>query len=184
MTLSARRTARPLAARLRPRHAGVAALAAVILLLPGVAAAQTESASVTATVTVNDPIEVCIILRATSIDFGVLEFGETATSEPYQVTSCSKGDQRLYAETSNATSADEEVVWTAADQPWDNYFAVDAALDEADPVLLSGDPAYVAPLRAEMNAEATHTFHAPDRGSDGAGEPMTFQLTWTGALAD
>jgi hypothetical protein len=179
------------AARSRGLPASVAVLAVAFLLLPELAAAEDDAASVTATVTVTDPVGACILLGVTSVDFGTLAFGESSDSVAYTVESCSTADQTVYAATSPATDTAETVTWEPilSERTELDRFAVSAALDpsdrspvrpDPDPVLLGTDPVRVDGLAAGATRQAVHHFHAPQPGSAGAGEVMTFQLIWTG----
>jgi hypothetical protein len=178
------------AARPRRWHTSVAVLAVMMMLLPGSAAAQDGSGAVTATVTVIEPVEACVLLSVTSIDFGTLVFGERTAGIAYDVESCSLGEQLMYAATSSASNAGETVAWEPilSEDTEIDRFAVSAAFErrdtrsERDQVLLSTEPARVETLAAGAKRQAAHRFYAPQPGSAGAGEAMTFQLTWFGVL--
>jgi photosystem II stability/assembly factor-like uncharacterized protein len=167
--------------RLRQLGVLVGLVLVVGVLAPGTAKAQGESGSVTATVSVAAPAEACILISQETVDFGEVQFGQSASSAPdYDVVSCSAADQSVYAATSHAKGTASAVSWQPTPGPLTgvNLFAVDAALDGQAPVWLGTDPAPVAPLAAGAAGQAAHTLVAPTPGSAGAGEELSFELTW------
>jgi hypothetical protein len=176
----------------RPRRVGrggvrftaLLALFAALFALSGVASAA-DSGSVTATVTITAP-EACIVVHATEVDFEELAFGASKTSHYYDVESCSEAQQDLYAATSVASNADETVTWTpVADSTTGvGEFAVNAGRIVGNKPWLQEEPVLVDGWVPGQRAPVVHQFNAPQRGTAGAGQLMSFQLTWTGVLVD
>jgi photosystem II stability/assembly factor-like uncharacterized protein len=169
----------------RPLAVLVGLVLVVGVLAPGTAGAQGESESVTAMVSVAAPAEACILISQDTVDFGEVQFGQSASSAPdYDVTSCSEADQSVYAATSHAKGTASEVSWQPTPGPLTgvDLFAVDAALGGQAALWLGLDPAPVAPLAAGAAGQAAHTLVAPTPGSAGAGEQLSFELTWIATL--
>jgi hypothetical protein len=155
------------------------------------AAAQQDGGTVTARVTVAD--QLCLLVDEVALndglDFGVLDFGGSATSAPYTLESCSTGLQELFGSGTDATSGGTPpVAWSLVDGSGTraaNQFSVSAAVAEGPAVWLSGGGASsVGTLGAGATAAATHALLTPPSGSTGAGETFTFELTWTATLPD
>jgi type 1 fimbria pilin len=166
---------------------------AVLVLVSALpAAAQQDGGTVSARVTVAD--QLCLLIDEaaleTGLDFGVLDFDGSATSSPYNLESCSTGSQELFGSGTDAANdpVDPSVTWSLVDGAGArslDEFSVSAALDGGGAVWLPSDGvASVGTLDAAASAAATHQLLTPPAGSAGAGETLTFELTWTAALPD
>lgn len=143
----------------------------------------TSAGSLTATVTVAAPTEACLLLTASTLDFGTLDFGASATSPAYDLVSCSTEAQDLFAHASDATS--EASLWTLTAPPRaEDQFSVDAATLEAAREWLTSDALPMGIIEAEATAPGqNHVLEMPPAGSSGAGETMSFDIIWTAVLS-
>ena len=148
---------------------------------PGVADEGDDQGTVEASVEAATPPEACILLSEDEVDFGVVDFDETTEAPPYEVESCADDGQSLFGASSDATGEDELLWEVDADgETGDNRFAVDALLDDGDPTFLGDqETTEVGGVAPDAAAEANHTVLAPAEGSEGAGEQLDFDLTWT-----
>ena len=156
----------------------------MLVVSPGVADEGGDQGTVEASVEAATPPEACILLSEGEVDFGVVDFDETTEAPPYEVESCSEAGQSLFGVSSDATGEDDLVWEVDADgETGDNRFAVDVLLDDGDPVFLGDEEtAEVGGVAPDAAAAANHTFFAPEEGSDGAGEQLDFDLTWTAVV--
>jgi hypothetical protein len=175
--------------QLRRRHVVVVAglLAAASMAVP--AAADGHGGTVPGTVTVAAAAEACLLVDATEVDFGTLEFGgsSTAPDEWYGVTSCSGATQDLLVAGTDATG-DDGAAWSLLPFLPDTnayYLRVYFVLQVGE-----GFPLMTAPQQLETQLPANesglvfHDLEMPTAGSDGAGQVMTFDIVWTAVLAD
>ena len=187
MTSSASKTTGTSRSRWKPLGAA-AVVAALVPVLSG-AADDDSGGSIVASVTVAD--QVCVLIAQTAIDdgldFGVLGFDDAATSDAYAITSCSTGEQDLFGSGTDAVTADEQAGWTLVDGAGPratDQFSVSAALDAGSPAWLASDAAtVVGTVGAAGEVSASHQLLTPPAGSVGAGETLTFELTWVAALS-
>jgi hypothetical protein len=174
----------------RPSAVLAVALAMVLIALPSGAEAQ-PAGSVEVSVTVAEPVEVCLLIDAgvldAGLDFGVLELGGTATSTAYGLESCSTGTQELLAAGTDAANAAATVAWALVDgtsgQAIDQ-FSVDASLTGSGNSWLTADARTVGELGAGASASAAHRLVVAPAGSAGAGQTLTFELTWLAVLGE
>jgi hypothetical protein len=173
------------AAGARVRRLPVATFAAVGLVVMGLPAGAQEQdgGTITATVTVAD--QVCLLVGAESLDFGVLDFGDSGSSAPYTVESCSTGGQELFASGTDAANAEASVAWTLVDgggQRAPDEFSVDADLVGVGSAWLTPAAASVGVIGPGVQADAAHQLLTPPVGSAGAGETLSFELIWLAVL--
>jgi hypothetical protein len=169
-------------------YAAAAVLAALTPSLT-MAAPPDSGGSIVASVTVAD--QVCVLIAQTAIDngldFGVLGFDAAATSDAYAITSCSTGGQDLFGSGTNAATSNGQTRWTLVDGSGPrvtDQFSVSAALGAGTPAWLASDAAsVVGSIGAAAEVSASHQLLTPPAGSAGAGETLTFELTWVAALS-
>jgi photosystem II stability/assembly factor-like uncharacterized protein len=146
-----------------------------------------DTGTITAEVTIAEaPDEVCVLLEVDALDLGVLDFGASATSAPYTVTSCSTGEQELLALASDAVTGEGGPSWTLVDGAGpraSDQFSVDARLRDIGTARLTTSSRVVGTLAGEQAASATHELLMPPAGSAGAGQTFTFDVVWTATLA-
>jgi photosystem II stability/assembly factor-like uncharacterized protein len=150
------------------------------------AVAQEDGGTLTAEVTIAEADEACLLLSVDTLDFGMLDFDDAASSDPYTVSSCSTGGQELYASGTDATGDGATPAgWSLGNDPDQrgvDQFAVDAALDGVGTAWLATDPTLIGALAAGASAPAVHELVLPPAGSAGAGQTMSFDLLWTAVL--
>jgi photosystem II stability/assembly factor-like uncharacterized protein len=178
--------ARPATRSVRVWVATFAAGSLLAAALP--AAAQEDGGTVTAEVTIAEADEACVLLSVATLDFGVLDFDDTAVSDPYTVSSCSTGSQQLFAAGTDATTAGADpIVWELVDDtgpPGLDRFAVDADLAGVGTASLITAPTLIGTLGANASADAGHQLVMPPAGSTGAGQTLSFDIVWTAVLDD
>jgi photosystem II stability/assembly factor-like uncharacterized protein len=162
-------------------------LAAVGLLLAGsVPAVGQEGGTVSAQVTMAQADEICVLIGVAELDFGTLGFDAGADSDRYAVESCSTADQQLYAQATDASGDGEPVAqWglvEGAGVRQTDEFAVDAELEGIGDAWLGVTPAVIGTLPAGTTTQAGHQLVMAPAGSSGAGQSMTFDITWTATL--
>jgi hypothetical protein len=174
----------------RPSTLLATALAIVFIAMPSGAAAQ-PAGSVEVSVTVAEPVEVCLLIDAgvleAGLDFGVLELGDTATSTAYGLESCSTGTQELLAAGTDAANAAATVAWALVDGASGRateQFSVDATMAGLGTSWLTADARTVGELGAGASASAAHRLVVAPAGSTGAGQTLTFELTWLAVLGE
>jgi photosystem II stability/assembly factor-like uncharacterized protein len=149
--------------------------------------AQEDGGTVSAEVTMQPPREVCLLLSTNSLNFGVLDFADGATSDAYTITSCSVGDQDLFAYGTGATGdGDPAASWALIDAAslGVNEFSVDAVVTGVGSAPLTVASTAVGVLDAGQSAAAEHTLIMPPQGSSGAGQTLNFDLVWTASVRD
>jgi len=165
------------------RRVGLSAIVAVVLASPGATVFANE-AGVNATVTVASP---CLTVTPPVLDFGTLPFsfpGDVGhDTRTVNVNNCGANDERLFARSTDASLAGQPV-WTLSptnSTPCLNHYSVrayqsagqtaidlstsDAALD----ILAAGGSSFYDSLVLIM----------PCTGSTGAGEVVSFNVTYT-----
>lgn len=183
--------------KIRRLAALVLAMQAVVTTSAVPAFADGHQGTVTATVTVAEAPEACILLGVESIDFGVVGFGETQPmqSNTYSISSCTDGSQDLLVRGTEATlSSDANTFWQLGETSGINTFALSAVVSDGDPngqlngpvsVLADVNTLVVSGLSGQ-DVQADHTLTMPDVNSSAgtAGDQFSFQIIWTATLSD
>lgn len=141
-----------------------------------------DNGSVDATVTVATP---CIVVTPSVLDFGTVPFGGLA-SQPLQYMNCGQADENIYGRATDASGASG--TWTldplrasCAASPGVNHYRLD---------LYANANALVRPLglvdssiellgSGASSVDSSIAIFMPCAGSDGIGDAMSFQITFT-----
>jgi hypothetical protein len=169
--------------RLRRLLVAVVAVVGLVALGLPAGAQEQDGGTITATVTVAD--QVCLLVGAETLDFGVLDFDGSGSSTPYTVESCSTAGQELFASGTDAANEDASVAWTlvAGDgQRAADEFSVDADLAGIGSSWLTPLAATVGVIGPGAQTDAVHELFTPPVGSAGAGETLSFELIWLAVL--
>lgn len=174
------------------RTAGQLIAAALVLnvgtlALP--AGAEQYDDSVSATVTVAEPAEACLLLGESEVAFPDSFFNEEAMKEAaYSVTSCSSADQDILGRSTPAVGDGSE--WAlSATEPGINQFQLEVAFPDSyffpDSFFLSTENRQLneAPVNPEVDVVVDHRLVMPTDG-DGVGDTMSFDIIWTAVLAE
>jgi hypothetical protein len=170
---------------------GSLVLAAALAAVPTAARAG-SSGVVPARVVVMSPCLTIEFTRPgdTSIDFGVLGFGQRAgVGNSFQVDDCAPSGEVISGRATDATSATSNAKWSLVAGPLacpggaPGEYALDTAVagvTGGDVFLTTSDT--VLGLAGAGSHSGDVTLWMPCFGSDGAGEAMTFQFVYTASV--
>jgi hypothetical protein len=163
----------------------------------GVGLAEGSAGGVILNVAVEPEPEPCILIDVTSLDFGTLPFSTegsvSSASRGLSTTSCSTGDETIYASGTGATGDGQPAgSWALsgdAGVPCDatpNLYGVglSGVVGEQSPqtVRVATDQRAWIDLSADDVAATTVDYLMPCQGSTGAGQTMTSQVTFTAVI--
>lgn len=168
-------------------------LAAALVLNVGAlalpAGAEQYDDSVSATVTVAEPAEACLLLGAEEVAFPDSVFDQDVTEKAaYSVTSCSSAAQDILGRATSAVGESAEWV-LSAEEPGTNQFQLEVAFPDSvffpESVFLSTENRQLnqAPVDPDVDEVVDHRLVMPTDG-DGIGDTMGFDIVWTAVLAE
>lgn len=174
------------------RTAGRLVAAALVLYVGALAlpaGAEQYEDSVSATVTVAEPAEACLLLGVDEVAFPDSVFNEDVMEEEaYSVTSCSSAEQDIFGRGTDAVGEGAEWV-LSAEEPGTNQFQLEVAFPDSvffpDDFFLSTDNRQLnaEPVDPDVEEVVDHRLVMPTDG-DGVGETMSFDIVWTAVLAE
>jgi hypothetical protein len=161
------------------------------LVLPVTGYGATPTSGLELRVTVPREAAPCVLLDATSIDFGTLPFSTEAalsqSSADVTVTSCSTGSQALYANGTDATGT-SGALWSLSSVGGNpcgigvNAYGVSLGTDGSGGMPAAFQLSTLASSwivqQAEASVASSVDYQMPCVGSDGAGQTMTSQVSF------